>query len=262
MIKAPSIPKQKSASPENNSHAFELRPPGEADPLEEKRTHVYGKCVVCDTEPRGHRTHRDASPVELVLNHSEGFIPLWAKGMTLHWRFQDRSLMQLSNPNKAKGEIRELLSEAILAWGRPTPINFKEEDDVWDFEIVVRTVNETRNAGSLLASSFFPDSGRHKFIIYPDWFGLSREEQVDTLIHELGHVFGLRHFFANIEDDQAAFFGTQRKFTIMTYGPNSTLTKADKTDLRRLYEEVWNGTLTSINGTPIRLMKPFNTLGT
>jgi hypothetical protein len=47
----------------------------------------------------------------------------------------------------------------------------------------------------------------------------------------------------------------------MNYGTNSTLTDADKSDLRRLYELAWSGQLTQINGTPIRFMKPFHTSG-
>ena len=31
-------------------------------------------------------------------------------------------------------------------------------------------------------------------------FAQNRKEQVDTFIHEIGHVFGLRHFFANISE--------------------------------------------------------------
>jgi hypothetical protein len=32
-------------------------------------------------------------------------------------------------------------------------------------------------------------------------------------------------------------------------------------DLRRLYQAAWTGALTQINGTPIKLVKPFHTAG-
>jgi hypothetical protein len=39
------------------------------------------------------------------------------------------------------------------------------------------------------------------------------------------------------------------------------LTDDDRDDLSRLYEAAWSGQLTNINGTPIRLMQPFNSAG-
>ena len=52
------------------------------------------------------------------------------------------------------------------------------------------------------------------------------EEQVETLIHEIGHVFGLRHFFANVSETAwpSEIFGTHDTFSIMNYGRASQLT--------------------------------------
>ena len=80
--------------------------------------------------------------------------------------------------------------------------------------------------GYVLASAFFPDAGRHELVIYPKMFSQSRREQVDTLIHEVGHIFGLRHFFANIRETAwpSQVFGTHKPFSIMNYGHQSELT--------------------------------------
>lgn len=89
----------------------------------------------------------------------------------------------------------------------------------------------------------------------------SRKEQVDTLIHETGHTFGLRHFFALSESAwPSVISGTHRPFSIMNYGSNSELTGLDKADLTTLYRQAWDGELTHINGTPIRLVRPFSSL--
>jgi len=56
-------------------------------------------------------------------------------------------------------------------------------------------------------------------------------------------------------------FGTHKPFSIMNYGNKSKLTRYDKSDLKRLYQKAWSGELTEINGTPIRLVKPFSTTG-
>ena len=64
-------------------------------------------------------------------------------------------------------------------------------------------------------------------------FTQARKEQVDTFIHEIGHIFGLRHFFANVSETAwpSEIFGRHENFSIMNYGALSELTDADKDDL-------------------------------
>src|SRR3954447_12723156 len=67
--------------------------------------------------------------------------------------------------------------------------------------------------------------------IHPIFFRQTEEQQLETLCHEIGHGFGLRHFFALIsERSSALLFGKQYKFTIMNYGSLSRLTETDKSD--------------------------------
>lgn len=181
----------------------------------------------------------------------------------MRWRFQERSTRFFENPSAAKNEIRKLLGEAVLAWGDAAPVRFTEQNDAWDFEIVMRNADDCDPNGCVLASAFFPDAGRHELELYPKMFTQSRKEQVDTIIHEIGHVFGLRHFFANISETAWAsqIFGTHQPFSIMKYGSQSELTADDRSDLKRLYQLAWSGELTHINGTPIRFVKPFHTIG-
>lgn len=225
--------------------------------------HVYGNGVICDTERKGHKTPKGRTPLEIVLDASEGFIPLWAKDTTLRWRFRERSLDVFQNPSAAKQYIRELFGNALLQWGDAAPVRFAERDDAWDFEIVMRGSDDCRGGGCVLASAFFPDGGRHELTLYPILFRQSDEEQIETMIHEIGHVFGLRHFFANISETAwpSEIFGTHERFSIMNYGSDSKLMDADKFDLKRLYELAWSGALTSVNGTPIRFVEPFHTVG-
>ncbi len=167
------------------------------------------------------------------------------------------------NPELAKARIEQLLGEAVLAWGNAAPIKFAKRQDAWDFEIVVREADRCNINGCVLASAFFPDAGRHELVIYPKLFSQNRSEQVETLVHEIGHAFGLRHFFANVSETAfpSVVFGTHEPFSIMNYGNQSVLTDADKADLGRLYQSVWSGTLTQINGTPIKFVKPFHVAG-
>jgi predicted Zn-dependent protease len=243
---------------------FQPRNPEEAAREVEPQIHVYGSGAICDTDKRGYATPGNRTPAEIVVDASEGFIPLWAKDMTLRWRFQERSMSFFEDPEAAKTAIKDLLGAALLAWGDDVaPVKFTQRDDAWDFEIVVRQADRCTINGCVLASAFFPDQGRHELQIYPRMFTQSVEEQVETLVHEIGHIFGLRHFFANVSETEwpSEVFGTHRPFSIMNYGSQSELTDEDRADLKRLYQSAWSGELTEINGTPIRSVKPFNTIG-
>jgi hypothetical protein len=240
-----------------------LRNPESRAAATEPLVHVLKDGVRCDTESRGHATPSGRSPLELVVNVTEGFIPLWAPDTTLRWRIRESSLQSFENPQAAAAAIEELLGEALMRWGDAAPVKFTKGTDAWDFEIVMRNGDDCDINGCVLASSFFPDGGRHQVTLYPKLFGQPREEQVETLIHEIGHVFGLRHFFAQVSETAfpSEIFGTHNKFTIMNYGPDSVLTQDDKADLKRLYRMAWAGELTHINGTPIKFVNPFHTVG-
>lgn len=249
---------------------FEKRPKGE-DPLrrltgdalakaKEGCAHVLGSGHRCATDDRGYKTPKNRGPAELVLDASEGFIPLWAKDVTLRWRFNEASFLQFADPAAAKNAVRDLMSKGLLLWQDAVPVKFAERSDAWDFEVVVKANDDCDSNGCTLASAFFPDQGRHKLLIYPMAFEQPVSEQVETLAHEFGHVFGLRHFFAQLHETEWAseVFGKHRPFSIMNYGEKSKMTRQDRKDLKTLYAKAWSGELTKINGTPIRLVKPYH----
>jgi hypothetical protein len=244
---------------------FQLRDPEAAAREVESQLHLFGDGIICDTDTRGYPEPGNRPPAEIVVDASEGFIPLWAAGMTLRWRFQEHTMRLLENPDAAKAAVRELLGEALLLWGDAAPVRFTQRDDAWDFEIAIRDTDSCDPTGTrcVLARAFFPDAGRHDLVIFPRMFTQSRKEQVDTLIHELGHTFGLRHFFANVSETTwpSQIFGEHKAFSIMNYGAQSELTEADKADLSNLYQLAWSGELTEINRTPIRFVRPFHTVG-
>lgn len=245
------------------SAPFRRREPNKAAHEIASLVHEIKTGVRCDTEERGHETSRGRSLLEIVVDASEGFIPLWAKNSTLRWRFRESSFQSLEDPEAAKAAVEQLLGETILAWGDAAPIKFAKRNDAWDFEIVMRQADDCDINGCVLASAFFPDGGRHKLTLYPKMFTQDKKEQFETLIHEIGHIFGLRHFFAKVREAgfPSEIFGKHDKFTIMNYGPDSVLTDADKVDVKTLYRMAWAGELTEINGTPIRFVKPFHTVG-
>ena len=244
-----------------------LKPSEEPNPFTPAATklHRYGSdhSRLCCTEDRGYKTPNNRGPAELVLDASDGFIPLWTAGRTLHYRFDEKSMKYFQNPTKAKSAILTLFGEAVLAWGDAAPIRFTENIDTYDFEIYMNRVDDGDDeTGYVLASAFFPASGRDRLALYPKMFQQSGKEQIETLIHEIGHIFGLRHFFA-MELESAwpsEIFGAHNKFSIMNYGSDSVLTGEDRADLKRLYDQVWSGALRKINGTPIVQVKPYHDL--
>jgi hypothetical protein len=254
---------KKEARPTEKSSPFQFAKPKPGARKPASEVHVLGSRGICDTEDRGHATPRGRSPLEIVVDASEGFIPLWAKNTTLRWRFRERSMRGFANPTSAKNEIRKLLGESLLKWGDAAPVKFAEKSDAWDFEIVMRRGDDCDDSGCVLASAFFPDAGRHELTLYPKMFTQSRKEQIETLVHEIGHIFGLRHFFAKVSETAwpAEIFVTQKPFTNINYGALCELTADDMWDLKRLYASAWNGDLTHINGTPIRLVRPYHTMG-
>ncbi|MES1159487.1 MAG: matrixin family metalloprotease [Bacteroidota bacterium] len=221
-------------------------------PKEEYR-HVYNGHIICVTDSKGTPHPDNKSLLELRVDASNGFIPLWDRNVILNWRFNKSFGGFFKDAEAAKAGVRKLLGQAILSWKDACPVKFHEDDDSWDFEIMIHNT-DCDNSGCVLAASFFPDQGQHKFYIYQTFFQQSPQEQQETLEHELGHVFGLRHFFANISETtmKSELFGSDSSFSIMNYGAKSKLTPADVRDLKRLYQRVWDNQLTEINGTKIR----------
>lgn len=225
--------------------------------------HVHHGNVICITDSRGFETYRNRGPLEIRVDATDGFIPVWQEGMTLRWRFDERSIRRaFAEPAAAKERIRLLFGEALEKWGDAAPVKFNEADEVTDFELTMAPGDDCDDNGCVLASTFFPDEGRHKFMMYPKLFTQSHKEQVDTFIHESGHIFGLRHFFANIRESRwpSRLFGEDNPFSIMNYGDMSELTDTDREDLKRFYRAVWSGELTEIDGAPIRLFQPYSSL--
>ncbi|WP_187430960.1 hypothetical protein ROLI_033500 [Roseobacter fucihabitans] len=239
---------------------FTLRDDRDLDKALEDYTHIYHGGARCSTDTIGHATPDDMSLQDLVLHAPQGFIPLWAEGVTLRWRFQERSVQQFVDPDAAKDYVRDLLADAALAWGAAVPVRFAESHQPWDFEIKLSARDDCDPRGCTLASAFFPDAGQHELELFPLMFRNDRDEQIETMAHELGHVFGLRHFFAQTREAivPSVEFGTQDPNSIMNYGPQSELTDTDISDLIALYSRVWSGDLTHVNGTPIHLVEPYS----
>ena len=73
---------------------FERREPDALAREREPEVHVYGKGTakrVCRTDTRGFPQPQNRSPLEIVVDASGGFVPLWEPNTVLRYRFQRRS---------------------------------------------------------------------------------------------------------------------------------------------------------------------------
>ena len=234
----------------------------DAAKAQEPYIHIYHGGAVCRTDKRGYETPDNRATTELVLDATEGFIPLWAKETLLRWRFNETSMTAFADPPAAKDYFRDRIKAALGLWGDAVPVRFKEVADAWDFEVIFEADPKCNPNGCVLASAFFPDSGQHDLTIYATLLDQPEKEVVETLAHELGHVFGLRHFFAKLSEGAfpSVIFGKHRKQSIMNYGVHSKMTATDRADLKALYAMAWSGQMTEINGTPVKLVRPFSHL--
>jgi hypothetical protein len=242
----------------NESNVLLLKPAEVLAEVAQRQTHRLGEGIICRTDDRPLKR----TPLEIVVDATEGFIPLWGENLVLRWRFNAASLSIFQNSDAIGEKTRDLLNSAVAAWEDAAPIRFTEADDNPDFEIVIEKNDDCDPRGCVLAQAFFPDAGRHQLYVFPKMFEQSRKEQVDTLTHEVGHIFGLRHFFAPDQETRwpSEIFGEHKPFSIMNYGANSELTDADRRDLKTLYTSAWSKDLTNINGTPIKFVRPFHYL--
>src|SRR5688572_6062333 len=71
---APQKPK-KSAAPRND--IFKLRSNTKVGKDEKEQLHVFRHGIVCATEPRVRVIKRGDAQLEIVVDASDGFIPLW-----------------------------------------------------------------------------------------------------------------------------------------------------------------------------------------
>jgi len=120
----------------------------------------------CSTDKRGYATPLGQSEEKLRVDSHLGFVPLWAHGSVLRWRFNERSFRIFQNPQAAKQAVRRLMSEGIGLWEDAVPVTFSEQRDLVDFEVVMMPRPDCDGSGCVLASAFFPDSGRHKLNLY------------------------------------------------------------------------------------------------
>ncbi|CEF76351.1 hypothetical protein FGSG_08092 [Fusarium graminearum PH-1] len=107
----------------------------------------------------------------------------------------------------------------------------------------------------LLAYAFFPGQKPMNIVVMAFGMDLPHRLQLkNTFLHELGHVFGLRHEFA-IEKEQkgAQLWSVPNEDSVMAYKPAPQIQESDMTGIRTFYG-LQNGHL--IGNAPVTYYMP------
>ncbi|KAK4213714.1 hypothetical protein QBC37DRAFT_285411, partial [Rhypophila decipiens] len=137
-------------------------------------------------------------------------------------------------------------------------VNISPTSDKTEANFLVKYYEEPGNEGTL-ARAFFPNEVNHVLIFNnsltdPYWRKLLKS----TLLHEIGHVIGLRREFANDQkanapagqkrESLAHQIGSDNPHSVMSYDDDVTINEQDKKDVLAFYK-MENGHL--INKVPI-----------
>lgn len=116
-------------------------------------------------------------------------------------------------------------------------ISQTHQESLAHFDIVYR-INNPTDEKNRLALSFFPEQHDIDIIIYK--LGLStlhRPILRNVLLHEIGHVLGLRHEFAvDQEHDGAVPFMQKNPVSVMSYNVPPTIQQSDKDGIKAFYK--------------------------
>lgn len=101
-----------------------------------------------------------------------------------------------------------------------------------------------------LARGFFPHQADRDIVVFKYGMDPSNASRLkNVFLHELGHVFGLRHEFAIEKEQQGAkLFMTANKDSVMEYNKVPMIQETDKEGIREFYK-LPNGS--DVDGSPV-----------
>jgi len=195
----------------------------------------------------------------LYLGVEKGLLHLWENGSVLNWTCRKDGWPTV----KTAEEILVATYRACERWNEVMEgrIRFKYVDVLSDaaFEVQYSSSSGGFRRRGLLATAFFPcDYDRDLNFIRVSRSAFSRRYLSDyplynTMLHELGHVVGLRHNFAHEKGRQEAasesiLFGIRNTRSIMSYSKRMDIQESDAIVVRKAYDELLHGTTISAMG--------------
>ncbi|KAL6801082.1 hypothetical protein GGI42DRAFT_343179 [Trichoderma sp. SZMC 28013] len=165
----------------------------------------------------------------------EDYIPRWRRGSELTYTVNVKSF-----PTSAEAaQVKAAMQTAVSMW-KGIGASFKYlEVDLNDSATFVVTYH-CHGPRNIYASSFFPDESPADLLVYK--LGLSNAAYLaNILAHEIGHILGLRHEFADKNHKEGkilrcVLFGKKNPRSIMNYHEDPGQLQVSEQDLRELKE--------------------------
>lgn len=188
----------------------------------------------------------------IVLGTLKNDVTLWANGCTIKWVARADGYPSRDNATYAAQGV----ASAADAWttimqGR---VKFEYTEVFNDACFQVAYGGDQNN---VLASAFFPDDYNNPLntlYVYKRQFDDDQKTYVtNTMAHELGHVLGLRHEFAqegipgwlqpedSLRGPESVIYGTRNEKSVMAYYVGQQIQQSDVDDIRSAYDKLLPG---------------------
>ena len=198
------------------------------------------------TFPGKHRcvTQKVGTIKSLYIGLQHGEVYLWKNGSILNWTARKDGYPSHEDALlAARGVYTATKAWEKLLGGR---VQFKYTSIFNDacFQVLYGGEN-----GNVLASAFFPDDYRdilNELYVYQLQFEPEHKDTIaNTMAHEIGHVLGLRHEFAEAEDlkynVESIFYGIRNPDSVMA---NTQIPKIQPSDVKytnEIYDKLHDG---------------------
>lgn len=154
---------------------------------------------------------------------------------------------------EAINHAAEAMNQAAREWNNMAfgvIVSQTMDEAAANFNLIYKVNGPTEDMEGVYAEAFFPNQAHRDVIVYE--FGMeesNRYKLKNVFLHELGHVFGLRHEFALEEEgDGAKQFMKPNKDSVMDYNDLPTIQETDKEGIRQFYKLADR---TKIDGSPV-----------
>ncbi|RFN48797.1 matrix metalloproteinase-11 [Fusarium flagelliforme] len=174
-------------------------------------------------------------------------IPRWTNSTTIKWFIRADKF-----PSDEEAAIAaSALDAAANEWNA---VNFgvtvyqTTDKKEANFNLVYR--DNPPDRPTVLARAFFPHQEDRDVVVFK--YGMDAKNRYrlkNVFLHELGHVFGLRHEFAIVKEGRGAKrFMNENKESVMAYNKIPTVQESDREEIRAFYQ-LENGA--DVDGSPV-----------
>ncbi len=217
------------------------------------------KAVKPTKRPYQCTTQQNETLEELFLGINRGNIQLWESGSTINWIARSDGYPSDQHAMEAAIGLWRAADQWNEAMDGRVRFRYVTVFDDAAFQLVYGG-----DRGGVLASAFFPDQWEMSlntvFVNQGQFSPQQRPLMVNTMLHELGHVLGLRHEhshsgipgFIPPEDTlfgaESIIYGARNPRSVMAYYQGQTIQDSDVTSIRKAYDELGEGTVITGQG--------------